>query len=67
MELPYIQDVVGDKTETPVAPFAKARDKNIVAYVIKQYKNSELEGACLHYYDESGKEIIKGCAYTRNY
>ena len=67
MELPYIQDIAGDKTETPVAPFAKARDKNIVAYVIKQYKNSELEGACLHYYDESGKEIIRGHTCARRF
>ena len=25
MELPYIQDIAGDKTETPIAPFAKLR------------------------------------------
>lgn len=33
MELPYIQDIVGDKKETPVAPFAKAREKS-TAYEI---------------------------------
>lgn len=27
MEIPYIQDIVGDKKETPVAPFAEAREK----------------------------------------
>lgn len=27
MELPYIQDIAGDKKETPVAPFAKARKR----------------------------------------
>ena len=67
MELPYIQDIVGDKKETPVAPFAKAREKSIVAYVIKRYKNNELESVCLHYYDESGEEIIKGHTCTRNH
>ena len=25
MELPYIQDIAGDKKETPIAPFAKLR------------------------------------------
>lgn len=25
MELSYIQDIVGDKKETPIAPFAKLR------------------------------------------
>ena len=67
MELPYIQDIAGDKTETPVAPFAKAREKSVVAYVIKRYKNNELEYVCLHYYDESGKEIIKGYTCTRDH
>ena len=66
MELSYIQDIAGDKTETPVAPFAKAREKSIVAYVIKRYKNNELESVCLHYYDESGEEIIKGHTYAKN-
>ena len=54
MELPYIQDIAGDKKETPVAPFAKAREKSIVAYVIKRYKNDKLVAACLHYYNEDG-------------
>ena len=30
MELPYIQDIAGDKTETPVAPFAKARETTLL-------------------------------------
>ena len=67
MELPYIQDIVGDKEESPVAPFAKAREKSVVAYVIKRYKNNELESVYLHYYDESGEEIIKGHTCTRNH
>ena len=33
MELPYMQDIVGDKKETPIAPFAKAREKS-TAYEI---------------------------------
>lgn len=67
MGLPYIQDIVGDKKETPVAPFAKAREKSVVAYVIKRYKNNELESVCLHYYDESGREIIKGYTCARDH
>lgn len=60
MELPYIQDIIGDEKETPIAPFAKAREKNIVAYVMKRYKNDKLVAACLHYYNEDGKHIFKG-------
>lgn len=30
MELPYIQDIVGDRKETPVAPFAKTREKTLL-------------------------------------
>lgn len=67
MELPYIQNIAGYKEENLVTPFAKAREKGIVANVVKRYKNNELEFVCLRYYDESGKKIIKGCAYTRNY
>ena len=67
MEIPYIQDIVGDKKETPVAPFAKTRKKNIIAYVIKRYRNNELEYVCLHYYDENGRKIIRGNTCARNY
>lgn len=67
MEIPYIQDIVGDKKETPVAPFAKTRKKNIIAYVIKRYRNNELEYVCLHYYDENGRKITRGNTCARNH
>ena len=30
MELLYIQDIAGDKTETPVAPFARQKRKTLL-------------------------------------
>ena len=30
MLLPYIQHIVGDEKETPIAPFAEAKEKNII-------------------------------------
>ena len=53
MELPYIQDIVGDKKETPVAPFAKARDKNIVACTRRIYRQDKLMQANIYDYQAS--------------
>ena len=63
MELPYIQDIVGNKKEAPGAPLPK-QEKDI-AFIVKRYINNEQESVCLLYYDESSKEIIKGHTYAK--
>ena len=50
MELPYIQDIAGDKTETPVAPFAKAKEKNIIACTRRIYRQDKLMQANIYDY-----------------
>ena len=58
MELPYIQDIVGDKKETPVAPFAKAKEKNIIAYTRRIYRQGKLMQANLYDYQASDGKAL---------
>ena len=58
MELPYIQDIAGDKTETPVAPFAKAREKNIIAYTRRIYRQGKLMQANIYDYQASNGNAL---------
>ena len=66
MELPYIQDIVGDKKETPVAPFAQAKEKNIIAYTRKIYRKDKLMQANIYDYQASnGKALCSEKLCTR--
>ena len=58
MELPYIQDIAGDKTETPVAPFAKAKEKNIIACTRKIYRQDKLMQANIYDYQASDGKAL---------
>ena len=58
MELPYIQDIVGDKKETPVAPFAKAKEKNIIAYTRRIYRQGKLMQANIYDYQASNGNAL---------
>ena len=58
MELPYIQDIVGDKKETPVAPFAKAKEKNIIAYTRRIYRQGKLMQANFYDYQASDGKAL---------
>ena len=58
MELPYIQDIAGDKTETPVAPFAQAKEKNIIAYTRKIYRQDKLMQANIYDYQASDGKAL---------
>ena len=58
MELPYIQDIVGDKTETPVAPFAKAKEKNIIACTRRIYRQDKLMQANIYDYQASNGNAL---------
>ena len=65
MELPYIQDIVGDKTETPVAPFAKAKEKNIIACTRRIYRQDKLMQANIYDYQASNGNALcseKSCS-----
>ena len=58
MLLPYIQDIVGDEKETPIAPFAKSKEKKILAYTRRIYKQDTLTQATLYDYQASeGKAL----------
>lgn len=58
MELSYIQDIAGDKTETPVAPFAQAKEKNIIAYTRKIYRQDKLMQANIYDYQASNGKAL---------
>lgn len=58
MELLYIQDIAGDKTETPVAPFAQAKEKNIIAYTRKIYRQDKLMQANIYDYQASDGKAL---------
>lgn len=58
MELPYIQDIVGDKKETPVAPFAKAKEKNIIACTRRIYRQDKLMQANIYDYQASNGNAL---------
>ena len=57
MELPYIQDIVGDKKETPVAPFAKAREKS-TAYEILGTIDAIKVRSCMTLFDRTMPHAI---------
>ena len=66
MELTYIQDIAGDKIETPVAPFAKAKEKNIIACTRKIYRQDKLMQANIYDYQASnGKALCSEKLCTR--
>ena len=58
MELLYIQDIAGDKTENPVAPFAQAKEKNIIAYTRKIYRQDKLMQANIYDYQASNGKAL---------
>ena len=58
MELPYIQGIAGDKTETPVAPFAQTKEKNIIAYTRKIYRQDKLMQANIYDYQASNGNAL---------
>ena len=58
MGLPYIQDIVGDKKETPVAPFAQAKEKNIIAYTRRIYRQGKLMQANFYDYQASDGKAL---------
>ena len=58
MELPYIQDIAGDKTETPVAPFAQTKAKNIIACTRKIYRQDKLMQANIYDYQASDGKAL---------
>lgn len=58
MELPYIQDIAGDQTETPVAPFAKAKEKNIIACTRRIYRQDKLMQANIYDYQASNGNAL---------
>lgn len=58
MELPYIQDIAGDTKETPVAPFAKAKEKNIIACTRKIYRQDKLMQANIYDYQVSDGKAL---------
>ena len=67
MELPYIQDIAGDKTETPVAPFAKAKEKNIIACTRRIYRQDKLMQANIYDYQASdGKALCSEKLCTKH-
>ena len=67
MELPYIQDIVGDKTESPVAPFAKAKEKNIIACTRRIYRQDKLMQANIYDYQASdGKALCSEKLCTKH-
>ena len=68
MRISYIQDIVGNKKETPVAPFAKAKEKNIIAYTRKIYRQDKLMQVNIYDYQASdGKALCseKSCTKYR--
>ena len=67
MELPHIQDIVGDKTETPIAPFAQAKEKNIIACTRKIYRQDRLMQANIYDYQASdGKALCSEKLCTKH-
>ena len=67
MELPYIQDIAGDKSETPVAPFAKAKEKNIIACTRRIYRQDKLMQANIYDYQASdGKALCSEKLCTKH-
>lgn len=58
MELPYIQDIVGDKKEIPVAPFAQAKEKNIIACTRRIYRQDKLMQANIYDYQASNGNAL---------
>ena len=67
MELPYIQDIVGDKKESPVAPFAKAKEKNIIACTRRIYRQDKLIQANFYDYQASdGKALCSEKLCTKH-
>jgi hypothetical protein len=66
MELPYIQDIAGDKEETPVAPFAQTKEKNIIACTRKIYRQGKLMQANIYDYQASdGKALCSEKSCTK--
>lgn len=66
MEISYIQDIVGNKKEVPVAPFAKTEKKNILAFTRKVYKNNALMQVNIYDYQAfGGKALCSSKSYTK--